>query len=160
MKSSQVFAGFMLLIFISNDGLAGNYLYVKDITMYLNEADATFHLNYTLDTFTKIYVLALGSRHIQPDLASMFGNFNDIRIEGVDYKSATILAAKAGKYNGSHYLFDSRPLEIGENILQNRIERFRVIYPDELNQTFYNISCTPEVFYMPGKSTPLSNQLI
>jgi hypothetical protein len=160
MKSSQLVATLIFFILISNDGLAENYLSIKDITMYLNEGNATFHLNYTLDTFTKIYVLVLGSRYIRPDLASMFGNFDDIRIKGVDHKSAIILAADAGKYNGSHYFFDSRPLEIGKSISPKRIGQFRVVYPDELNETFCNISRTPEVVYMPGKSTTLSDQLI
>jgi hypothetical protein len=150
MRSARVVAAIILLIFLANGGLAGNFLSVKDITMYLNEGNATFQLNYTLDTFTKIYVLVLGSRYIQPDLVSMFGNFDDIKIEGVDHQSATILAAKAGKYNGSHYFFDSRPLEIDDSILQNKIKKFRVIYPGEPNQTFYNISCTPEVLYRAG----------
>jgi hypothetical protein len=154
MRLFRVVAATMLLVFLANYGLAGNFLSVKDITMNLNEGNATFQLNYTLDTFTKIYVLVLGSRYIQPDLVSMFGNFDDIKIERIDHRSATILAAKAGKYNGSYYFFDSRPLEIDDSILQNTIGKFRVIYPGEPNQTFYNISSTPEIFYRAG------NQLI
>ncbi|MCJ7444631.1 MAG: hypothetical protein MUO26_08900 [Methanotrichaceae archaeon] len=145
MISIRIIILIILFSCLAGVGSAGNFLSVQDITMYLNEGNATFHLNYTLDTFTNIYVLVLGSGYIQPDLVSMFANFKDVKIKSVDHRSATILAVKAGKYNGSHYFFTSRPLEIADKIPQTKIGKFRVIYPNEFNQIFYNISCTPDV---------------
>ncbi len=151
MRSALVVTALItLLVFTIGLGMSEDYLYIKDINMCLNEGNATFEMNYTLETFTKFYVLALGCKYIEPNLISMFGNFNNLTTIRADPDSAALLAEGAGKYNSGYYLFESRPLRA-------KVAKLTVIYPEGRPKTFYNISSTPNVFCMA--KVPL-NQLI
>lgn len=116
-----------------------NYFYVKDINMRLDNSNATFEVNYTLEMFTKLYVIALGCKHIEPDLISLLGDFDNVTTVRADPDSASLMARGAGKYNSGYYLFESRPL--GE-----RVDKLTVIYPDGRPKIFYNVTATPNVF--------------
>ena len=52
----------------------GGCIEVRDVTMHLDEDRAIFEINYTLDTFTRFYVLALGCQHLEPDLISFLAD--------------------------------------------------------------------------------------
>ncbi len=141
MRFALVAAAFVALItFTVCMGMGENYLYVNDVNMRLNsEGNAVFEMNYTLETFTRFYVLALGCRYIEPDLVSMFGDFDNVTTVRADPDSAALLAKGAGKYNSGYYLYESRRLGA-------RIARLTVIYPEGRPKTFYNITATPNVF--------------
>jgi hypothetical protein len=115
------------------------YFEINDITMTLINSDAIFKLNYTLDSFAKLYVLALGTGYIEPDLMSLFKGYNDAKIIRADPNSATMLVKRAGKSYKGYYLFDSQPLGV-------RVDKFTVIYPGGLSRSFHNITSTPNVF--------------
>lgn len=116
------------------------YFEVNDVTMTLIGGDALFELNYTLDSFAKLYVLALGAGSIEPDLKSLFKSYGDVKTIRADPDSAALLVKGAGKSNTGYYLFDSRPLG-------GRVAKFTVVYPGGLSRTFYNVTSTPNVFY-------------
>ena len=116
------------------------YFEVNDITMTLIGGDALFELNYTLDSFAKLYVLALGAGYIEPDLVSFFKSYGDAKTIRADPNSAALLVKGAGKNNSGYYLFDSRPLG-------GRVAKFTVVYPGGLSRTFHNVTSTPNVFY-------------
>ncbi len=116
------------------------YFEVNDITMTLTGGDALFELNYTLDSFAKLYVLALGAGYIEPDLESFLKSYGDAKTIRADPYSAVLLVKGAGKNNSGYYLFDSRPLG-------GRVAKFTVVYPGGLSRTFYNVNSTPNVFY-------------
>ena len=140
MKSFQVATAFIaLLAFTICPVMGENYFYVKDMNMQLNDGNATFEVNYTLETFTKFYVIALGCKYIEPDLISLLGNFNNLTTIRADPDSASLTAIGAGKYNSGYYLFESRPL--GE-----RVDKLTVVYPEGRPRTFYNMTSTPNVF--------------
>ena len=63
---------FLALSALSTGSATGSeYLDIKDVTMHLEGDNATFELNYTLDTFTRFYVTALGCRYLDvPDTAA------------------------------------------------------------------------------------------
>ena len=86
------------------------YFEVNDITMSPIGGDALFELNYTLDSFAKLYVLALGAGYIEPDLVSLFKSYEDVKTVRANINSAALLVKGAGKNDGGYYLFDSRPL--------------------------------------------------
>jgi hypothetical protein len=116
------------------------YFEVNDITMTLTGGDALFELNYTLDSFAKLYVLALGAGYIEPDLESFLKSYGDAKTIRADPYSAVLLVKGAGKNTSGYYLFDSRSLG-------GRVAKFTVVYPGGLSRTFYNVNSTPNVFY-------------
>ena len=63
-RMAAIFA-FLTLSAIATSSAAGSeYLNVKEVTMRLDDGNATFELNYSLDTFTRIYITALGCRAV------------------------------------------------------------------------------------------------
>ena len=124
----------------------GEYLNIEEVTMHLEGENATFELNYTLDTFTRIYVLALGCRYLEPELTSFLGGYGSARLVKADMDGAAVQVAGAGKYNSGYYLFDSVPFGTREKPLKEGIARFAVVYPEGRVRTFYNVTATQNVF--------------
>lgn len=122
------------------------YLDITDVTMRLDGPNATFELNYTLDTFTRFYVSALGCRYLEPELTSFLGGYMDVTLIRADTEGATMLVADAGKYNNGYYLFDSMPFGSKGNPLNKTIPSFSVVYPSGRIRTFYNVTGTQNVF--------------
>jgi hypothetical protein len=121
-----------------------SYIYVKDITMRLENENATFELNYTLEAFTRLYVLVLGCRYIEPELRSILGKDADAKPVRVGPDSAALKISGAGErkygYNNSqYYVFKPRKLS-------TTAEYFKVIYPDGVFRVYNNLSETPAVF--------------
>jgi hypothetical protein len=121
-----------------------SYIYVKDITMRLENENATFELNYTLEAFTRLYVLVLGCRYIEPDLLSLLGKDAVAKLVRVGPDSAAVEISGAGEkkygYNNSqYYVFKPRKLS-------TTTEYFKVIYPGGVFRTYNNLSETPAVF--------------
>lgn len=135
-----------LLAFICSAAAGGEYIYIKDVTMRLNEGNATFDINYSLETFTKLYVLALGCRYIEPDLCSILGNYSSVKVTRAGPHGATLQVIGAGKYNSGYYLFDSRPLGPKDKPLREKINKFTVVYPEGRERTFFNVTSTQNVF--------------
>jgi hypothetical protein len=124
----------------------GEYLNIEEVTMHLEGENATFELNYTLDTFTRIYVLALGCRYLEPELTSFLGGYGSAKLVKADMDGAAVQVAGAGKYNSGYYLVDSVPFGTREKPLKEGIARFSVVYPEGRVRTFYNVTATQNVF--------------
>jgi len=124
----------------------GEYLNIEEVTMHLEGENATFELNYTLDTFTRIYVLALGCRYLEPELTSFLGGYGSAKLVKADMDGAAIQVEGAGKYNSGYYLFDSMPFGTRNEPLKEGIARFSVVYPEGRVRTFYNVTATQNVF--------------
>jgi hypothetical protein len=135
---------------------SSEYLYIKDVTMHLEGENATFELNYTLDTFTRIYVMALGCRYLEPELTSFLGGYNDVKLVKADTNGAALQVKSAGKYNSGYYLFDSMPFGTRDKPLKEGIAQFSVVYPEGRVRTFYNVTSTQNVFSQakPPAATP------
>ncbi|MFB3766323.1 MAG: hypothetical protein ACE14P_13890 [Methanotrichaceae archaeon] len=151
MRSLLAAAVFIVIVaFTICPAMGENYFYVKDMNMRLDEGNAIFEINYTLEMFTKFYVIALGCKYIEPDLISVLGYFNNVSTIRADPDSAAMIASGAGKYNSGYYLFESRPLGI-------KVDKLTVVYPEGRPKTFYNVTSTPNVFCI-ARSPP--NQVI
>jgi hypothetical protein len=137
----------LALVVFATGGAQGNYIYVKDVTMNLSEGNATFKINYSLETLARLYVLALGCSFIEQDLLSLFGNYTGAKLLKADTNSASVQVVGAGKYISGYYLFDSRPLGTKREPLAESISRFTVVYPSGRTRTFYNVTSTQSVFY-------------
>ena len=130
----------------------GECIYVKDVTMHLDGDDATFELNYSLDTFTRFYVLALGCRHLEPELLSFLSGYRDVRLIKADTEGAALQVKGAGKYNGSCYLFDSHPFGSRNNPGKTGIAKLSVVYPEGRIRTFYNVTSTQIISCPAGRA--------
>jgi hypothetical protein len=128
-------------------GAGEDYIKINDLTMRLDRSDALFEFNYTLDSFAKLYVLALGCKYMEPDLQSMLGSYGDVKVVRADPYSAALLASGAGEKNSNYYLFESKPLG-------SRVSRLTIVYPAGQYRTFYNVSSTPNVFCEAGSNAP------
>ena len=124
----------------------GDYIEVRDVTMRLDEDRATFDLNYTLDAFTRFYVLALGCRHLEPDLISFLGGYKDVKLIEVDENRASLQVDGAGKNLDNCYLFYSCPFGSKDKNLKKGVEKLSVVYPGGKVDTFYNVNSTQNVF--------------
>lgn len=123
----------------------GECIYVKDVTMHLDRDNATFEINYSLDTFTRFYVLALGCRHLEPELLSFLGGYSNVKLMKADVDRAALQVKGAAKYNGSYYHFDSHPFGPKDNPLKRGIAKLSVVYPEGQIHTFYNVTSTQSV---------------
>ena len=124
---------------------AGECIYVKDVTMHLDGDDAIFELSYSLDTFTRFYVLALGCRHLEPELLSFLSGYSDVKLMKADVDRAALQVKGAASYNGSYYHFDSHPFGSKDNPLKKGIAKLSVVYPEGQTYTFYNVTSTQSV---------------
>ncbi len=144
---------------------AGDYIYVKEITMRLGEGNATFDLNYSLETFARLYVLALGCRYLEPDLLSLFRGCGGVKLLKADTDCAAVQVTVAGKYAKGCYLFEPVPLDARDTVgtkdtvdakdavgtgdapLKVMVPRFTVISPEGRARTFYNVPSVQSVFW-------------
>jgi hypothetical protein len=129
-------------------GEAGDYIYVKEITMHMSEGNATnatFDLNYSLEMFAKLYVLALGCRYLEPDLLSIFRGCGGVKLLKADTNCASVEVTKAGKYVEGRYLFDPLSRGTKDVPLKSGIPRFTVIYPEGQERTFYNVTSVQSI---------------
>ncbi len=127
-------------------GQAGDYIYVKEITMHLGESNATFDLNYSLEAFARLYVLALGCRYLEPDLLSIFQGCGGVKLLRADTNCASVEVTKAGKHVEDRYLFDPLSRGTKDVALKSGIPRFTVIYPEGQARTFYNVTSVQSIF--------------
>jgi hypothetical protein len=138
------FAGLMALI--ASGSAADEYLYVKDVTMHLKGDNVTFEMNYSLDTFTRFYVMALGAKYLEPELLSFFGNYSGVRLLKADMDGAALQVNGAGKLNNGYYLFDSRSLGSKSRPIRASVPKLTVVYPEGRIRNYYNVTSTQSVF--------------
>ena len=151
-RLAAIFA-FLTLSAIAISSAAGSeYLNVKEVTMRLDDGNATFELNYSLDTFTRIYITALGCRYLEPELISFLGGYGDVRLVKADIDGAALQVTGAGKYNSGYYLFDSMPFGSKDKPRKEGIAKFSVVYPGGRVRTFYNVTATQNVFSQARKT--------
>ena len=141
-----IFAFFAFSTFAACSEDGGAYLHVTEVTMRLEGENATFDLNYTLDTFARIYIMALGCRYLEPELISFLGGYSEVELVRADIDGAALHVKGAGKYNSGYYLFDSMPFGRKEAPLREAIPSFSVVYPGGRVRTFYNVTATQNVF--------------
>jgi hypothetical protein len=136
----------------------GQCIYVKDVTMHLDGDDATFELSYQLDTFTWFYVLALGCRHLEPELLSFLGGYRDVKLMKADVDGAALQVKGAARYDGSYYHFDPHPFGSKDNPLKKGIAKLSVVYPEGRTHTFYNVTSTQSVSCPVGEGEKSSSE--
>jgi hypothetical protein len=153
-----ILAFFALSIFAACSEDGGMYLHVNEVTMRLEGENATFDLNYTLDTFARIYIMALGCRYLEPELISFLGGYSEVELVSADIDGASLRVKGAGKYNSGYYLFDSTPFGSIGAVRREAIPSFSVVYPGGRIRTFYNVTATQNVFSEASDPLPSSTR--
>ncbi|MDF0589744.1 hypothetical protein [Candidatus Methanocrinis natronophilus] len=131
-----------ILFILSGPALADrgrDYIQVREVTMSLQDGDAVFDVRFELDAFAKIYVLALGTKYIEPELMDLFSDFDNVTVRKSGPNMAVLVSEAAGDLRSGYYLYDSRDLG-------KEIPKLTVVYPGRLSRTFYRVSATPSVF--------------
>lgn len=145
--TSEILAILIVVWLICCLPASGNeYIHINEVSMNLEEENATFDLKYNLDTFTRIYVMILGCRSLESELLSFLGGYEDVELIGADISGATLHVRGAGKYNGGYYLFDATPFGCKDEPITDGVPRFSVVYPGGRVRTFYNVTATQNVF--------------
>ena len=129
---------------------ASDYIRINEVVMHLEEENASFDLKYSLDTFTRIYVMILGCRSLESELLSFLGFYKDVELIRADISGATLFVRGAGKHNSGYYLFDATPFGSKDEPTKEGIPRFSVVYPEGRIRTFYNVTATQNVFSEAG----------
>jgi hypothetical protein len=140
MRSSKVIILFLFVL--AGPALADrgrDYIQVQEVTMSLQDGDAVFDVKFSLDTFAKIYVLALGTKYIEPELMDLFSDFDNVTVRKSGPNMAVLVSKGAGDFRSGYYLYDSRDLGY-------QVPKLTVVYPGRLSRTFYQVSATPSVF--------------
>lgn len=143
MRSATVVLLVLLVIFVlAGPSLAERgreYIQVQEVTMSLLDGDAVFDVLFDLDPFAKLYVLALGTKYIEPELIDLFSDFDNVTVKRTEPHRAVLVSKGAGEFRSGYYLYDSRQLS-------QEVPKLTVVYPERLSRTFYEVSATPSVF--------------
>jgi hypothetical protein len=127
-------------VFLLSYASAGlSYIEVKDVTMIPDGDDLRLQVNYTLEPFARLYVLALGCRHIEPELIRLFSSYQNVKTVKAKPSTAMLVVENAGTYLDGYYLYDAKPLSAP-------VSRFTVVYPEGVTRTFINVTSTPSIF--------------
>jgi hypothetical protein len=133
----------LLLLFVfampSSAERGREYIRVQEVTMSLEGGDASFDVKFDLDPFARIYVLALGTKYIEPELIDLFSDFDNLTVAKTDPSRAVIVSKGAGEFRSGYYLYDSKELS-------QMVPKLTIVYPGRMVRTFYDVSATPSVF--------------
>ncbi|MCZ7356265.1 MAG: hypothetical protein O8C66_11230 [Candidatus Methanoperedens sp.] len=115
-------------------------LEITSLTIKFDKTDATFTVNYDMGDLPKLYILLFGSKTLEPNMRSVFSNF-DYEIVKMDQNKAILKVENISRYEKGYYLHDSRKL--GE-----RINTLIIYTPDSpRTHEFSSIDSTPNIFY-------------
>ena len=115
-------------------------LHITSLTIQFNKTDAIFTVNYDFDKLSRIYLLMLGSKSLEPKVKSVFQNF-DYEVIKIDQDKAILRVKNISRLNKGYYLHDSQ--KFGETI-------DTVYISDSSNpktREYYNMNATPNYFY-------------
>ncbi|KAF5412608.1 MAG: hypothetical protein U9N46_13905 [Euryarchaeota archaeon] len=115
-------------------------IHVTETTMEFQGANAIFTVNYNLDLLVKVYVLALGSANIVPEIEERFASFDDVTIRRLDCEQATVIVGNVSRYDDGYYFHNSHNFGMV-------IEKLVVDPPDGSPRTYWKTNSTPNIFY-------------
>ncbi|MFQ6062216.1 MAG: hypothetical protein ACE5J9_03445 [Methanosarcinales archaeon] len=128
---------------VFSEPIQNQHLKVTKITMEFHRTDAKFIIEYDLDFLTKLYILILGSKDLDPILKEIFFNYlnyKDIEIKKIYQEYAIVLAKNVTKYNEGWYLHDAHKFNTA-------IDQLIIKYPDGSSEVLRNTNRTKNLFY-------------
>ena len=130
----------LVLLALTMPLASADCVHVTQTTMQFQGADAIFTLKYNLDFLAKVYIWALGSANVVPEIEARFTSFDNVTIEKLDYNEAVVIAKNVSYYNDGYYFHNSHDFGM-------TIEKLVVDTPDGSPRTYWNINKTPNIFY-------------
>ena len=144
-KVILIFIGILISLFILTSGSAEmpGYIDVNSITMELHGTDATFTVNYELDTVARIYIIMLGSSSLEPVIVDLFHEFNNVSIISTMYDHAVVEAINVTYQNpeqeSGYYFHDSCPFGTTVDLY--------IKFPSGVEREHLDVICTPNLFF-------------
>jgi len=131
---------FAFVAVITDGRQEGRNLHITSLSIQFDKTDATFVINYDFGSLPTMYLLIFGSKTIEPEIRSIFSNF-DYDVIKIDQERAIIRVKNMSVLNRGYYLHDSR--SIGQTIA--------TVYVSDPSSTgtkeYYNVNSTPNYFY-------------
>lgn len=118
----------------------GEYLHIKEMSLRFDGDDATATIYFDLDLFGDIYIFAFGSRHLEPELAKVFSDFDDFQVRELGRDNAVIFLNNVSRKSDEFYLFTEKELGLG-------VEDLVIIYPSGPSKSLSNVRVIPNLFY-------------
>jgi hypothetical protein len=118
----------------------GHYLGIRQMSLTFDGSDATATVYFDLDMFGDIYILAFGSRHLEPELQAVFVNFDDVTIREIGRDKAVIDLGNVSRKSENYYLFPER--ELGKTVGE-----LTLIYPTGSPKHLTDVSVIPYLYY-------------
>jgi len=146
-KVILIFIGILISLFILTSGSASaempDYITITNINMELHGTNASFTVNYELDTVARIYIIMLGSSSLEPVIVDLFHEFNNVSIISTMYDHAVVEAINVTYQNleqGSDYYFhDSCPFGTTVDLY--------IKFPSGVEREHLDVICTPNLFF-------------
>lgn len=112
------------------------------LTMDFNKTDAQFTVNYNIGVISKMYIMLLGGKSIEPVISEVFSNFN-FTIVKIDQDKTILHVHNISRYekNVGYYLHD--PVKFG--IVMKKVEIY--VPGDVRPKDYVGINATPALFY-------------
>ncbi|MDG6243826.1 MAG: hypothetical protein QCH31_05480 [Methanolobus sp.] len=133
---------FILSFSVTNDIISneGQYMQYDQVSMRFQGNDAVISVSYSLDMFSRMYVLLLGAYNLEPALDDFFLDFAEVEILEIGRDHAVVFASDVSRNNDAYYLHDSH--ELG-----SRVKVLTLVYPDGSTRSMSGVRSTPDTFY-------------
>jgi hypothetical protein len=129
--------------FPQSEGTTGSrHIDFTSLIIKFDKTDAEFTLNYNIGTMSKMYIILLGGKNIEPVVKEVFSNF-DYTIIKMDEEKTILHVNNVSRYekNLDYYLHDS--VKFGSTI-----KRMIIYIPGESRPNEYiGLNATPSKFY-------------
>ena len=113
---------------------------IKSVTIRFERTDATITVDFDFPALMKIYLLLLGSKNLEPEISSIFPDF-DYTILRLDQDKAVLKIRNISRFDKGYYLHDSHKFG-------TTIHTIFIYTPDSLQPREYtNLNSTPNIFY-------------
>ncbi len=86
---------------------------ITSLMINFDKTDAIFTVNYDFNSLSKLYILFLGSKSLEPKIKAIFSNF-DYKIIKMDQYKAILRVKNISRFDKGYYLHDSH--RFGESI--------------------------------------------
>ena len=97
-------------------------------------------MSYDLNTFSRVYVLLLGSHNLNPTLENVLIDFDDVKVVRIGRNEASVYVKNISRQDEEYFLHDSHALGA-------QVDTLTMYYPDGSSRTVPDATSTPDTFY-------------
>jgi hypothetical protein len=123
------------------DSSDDHYVHFTKMTIDFEGTDAMVTMSYDLNTFSRLYVLLLGSHNLNPTLEETLFDFDDIKVLRIGRNQASVYVENISRQNEEYFLHDS-------HLLGAKVDVLTMVYPDGSTRSVPGATSTPDTFYL------------